>query len=160
MKIIRKDLMAAKPVLTNLFVTDMKSIKLNYTLSKISKTVLDEYENINNVQQKAWDKYGEKKDGKLIILNEKGEQSEHGEIKFTEKNRKSFEKEWDDFVAEEMEMDIWKIPFKCVSVAKLVPIQISVLAPFITVPTEEELNELEKAETPAKTPETPKEDNA
>jgi hypothetical protein len=94
-------------------------IKVSYAVMKNLKKLVSELEDMEKVRVDLVKKYGVD-DGKGIF-------------NVTKENIDTFEKEYAEFLAQEVELDIWKIPFSKISesTVKLTPQQMLELEDFI-----------------------------
>jgi len=104
------------------FVTLMKSsmpIKLSYAVSKNVRKIATEAEDIEKFRQELIKKYG-KEDGK-------------GGIQVTPENSEVFNKEYGEFMDQEIEIDLWKISLSKMAEAgvRITPEQMLSLEDFI-----------------------------
>lgn len=121
MKISYEDLKDKEQSLMRLLQFPMDP-KLSYRMSKIAKKIYDTYKLINKTRISLVEKYGDKKDNDTVQV--------------PEAKLPAFKKEFEDFLAKEIDLDIQPIPWECIELSgvKLSPIDLAVLDSFIAIP--------------------------
>ena len=105
MKIQLRELRQAMPALNKILTTPFENAKLAYSIMKTSKKVLSELEDIEKMRLELIKKYGE--------LDERGQPVLDGS-QFKLRDPKGFEKEWDNLMETEIDLDVWMIPFEAI----------------------------------------------
>jgi lysyl-tRNA synthetase class I len=123
MKIALKDLADMEKALGKVMNTPM-NFKLSYRLAKIAGKLTSEFKHINNTRQEIIKKYG-KQDPKtktFTVLDEKVEEAG---------------KEFDDFLAQEITLEVDKIPTECIQDISISANDLASIAVLIEEPTTE-----------------------
>ena len=122
MKIQLRELKAADQALTKVFNMPFSNAKLAYSVMKISKKVLGELTDMEEVRVSLIKKYGE--------LDKAGNPLLEGN-RFKMKDQKAFEAEWNELLDKEIDLDVWMLPFETIQSAGLSIAELSTIDKFI-----------------------------
>lgn len=103
---------------------DTRDFKLTYRLGRISKKIIKEIGLIGETRNKMIRKYSDRLD--------------NGQMKIRIKDADLFEKEWGDFIKQEIELDITPIPFKLIKGTVISPLDLGMLLDWLIEDPEEE----------------------
>jgi len=122
MKVKLKEIFESVPPLKRIFDTPIKDAKLVYALSKTQRAVDRELEDINEGRNAIVKNFGTEKDGQWSVPPEKME---------------AFTAEMEKYLATEVELDIWKIPFRITDFIDLSSSEMTMAGWIIDAPLEE-----------------------
>lgn len=108
MKIKNRDLLDGIDVLMKVFAYPQEDFKKAYAMSKRSRVVRSEFEDLNQARQALIRKYGIMKNGEYEMIGR--------DIKLD--NPDKFREEYKTFADTELDLDMWAIPFNDISEMK------------------------------------------
>ena len=122
MKIKLQELKLAERTLTKIFGAPFENAKLAYSIMKTSKKVLSEIGDMETMRFKLIQKYGELgKDGRPVLAGNQ----------FKLRDPKGFEKEWEEFLETEIDLDVWMLPFEAIEDMRLSIAELNTIDKFI-----------------------------
>jgi hypothetical protein len=122
MKIQLRELKFAEQALTKVFNMPFSNVKLAYSVMKISKKVLRELTDMEEVRIELIKKYGElDQEGNPVLEDNR----------FKLKDQKAFEAEWNELLDKEIDLDVWMLPFEAIQNAGFSIAQLSTIDKFI-----------------------------
>jgi len=119
------DIISANPVFTKILQHEFTG-KQSFMISRVLRALNTETESFNKTREEVLKKYAETDDAGEMIISE-------GNVKIRDGEMESFQKEINELLYAELDVDVKPIPVDWLDDVKLTPQEMIVLEPFISM---------------------------